>query len=177
MAGARALSLGRAAQLTTGPWAPEPAPRPSPGRPTSRWNQVQRRLKQQHSWNQTGGAGREGRREWGVPWDLEEACTLRAVSSWSELLHMRCFHFTRKTRAQSRKRINSYLHPLSEEAQYRRRDSTRSPPSAKVPGAPITDCVQGQALGWSARSQRDKVPAWRSLHSGAGVNSGNKIKT
>ena len=57
------------------------------------------------------GEGRAERRV-GVPWDLE-ACTLRAVSSWLELLHMRCFHFTRKTRTQSRKQINSYLHLLA----------------------------------------------------------------
>ena len=49
----------------------------------------------------------------GVPWDLEEACTLTAVSSWLQLLHTRCFHFTRKTRTQSRKRSNAYLHPPS----------------------------------------------------------------
>lgn len=169
LGGARALSLGRAAQLTTEPGLGprRPASTAKPRRPTSRWNQVQRRLKQQHSWNQTGGVGREGRREWGVPWDLGEACTLRAVSSWSELLHMRCFHFTEENTVPGRKRINSYLHP-GENGNYRRRDSTRSPPSAKVPEHLPLGLCPGSGTGVVSKKPKRQKSLPGGSHSGAG---------
>lgn len=111
LGGARALSLGRAAQLTTGPWAPEPTHGQAQAahlqmEPSSAETEATAQL--EPDW----GSGRE-EEGMGVPGTSRRPAPESRLILVRATPHEECFHFTRKIRAQSRKRISSCLHPLS----------------------------------------------------------------